>query len=152
MYETRIVGKTESGIPILRIEFDGGAWWELHAERSWGTGQAIRLATVGIDEDDEDRRFTIMKDATNLAALVGSHVAWSWPFAATAEGIRSLPEYEIMIASRELAGNHVAQMLQVDRDEKKVFSGRWSWKTPFQIIGSTLTHTTRRSRPDFTSR
>ena len=126
MYETSIVGKTKQGIPIFRIDFEDGNWWELHGERTWGTGQAIRVATVGLDSSIAIEAIQ-MKHATNMAALINSTVGWSWDDAQTPEAIESLPEVEVQIASRELATRHLSLLMGVEEPKKKSWTWKWPW-------------------------
>lgn len=135
MYETRIVGKTKQGIPIFRIDFEDGNWWELHGERTWGTAQAIKIATLGYDTSI-DSQALLQRHATNVAALEGSTVRWSWGEEPTAESIKGTNEYPVLVASRELATRHLSLLLGDDDQKKTVSKSSWRW---LQVVKSLIT-------------
>ena len=134
MYETAVVGQTEVGIDIFRITFDNGDWWDLLSVRTWGTASAVRRATLGFDTsvDDEAMR---MRESTNLAALNGSTVRWSWSVPVTADFINSLPEDVVNATTRELADRHLDRILGMDDDKKKASRWQWLWAIRSRITG-----------------
>lgn len=127
MYETSIVGKTKQGIPIFRIDYDDGNWWELHGERTWGTGKAIKASIAGRDSSLSEIEAFEMKQATNAAALISSTVAWSWDLVPTVEILETHPEVPVLIASRELANRHLSLLLGVEDLKKKFSIWKWLW-------------------------
>ncbi len=144
MYTTREVGKTKQGIPIFRIDFEDGDWWELHGERTWGTGQAIRIATVDLDSSI-DLEAIQMKQATNMAALLGSTVRWSWDDEPSVETIEATGEIVVGVASRELATRHLSLLMGIEEQKKNTSTWKWllSGAGLFRIIGRMF----RRTKP-----
>ena len=151
MYETKIVGKTDAGIEIFRITFDDGDWWELHNERTWGTSQAVRQATVGLDAED-DLQGLQMREATNLAAVVGSTVSWSWDAVITEQAIRDRSDLKVQAVTRELAERHLSAMVRTDDDEKKVSTWRRFKASLSRITGLVSTLIGRALNGESTSR
>ena len=134
MYETEIVGKTEAGIPIFKITWFDGPWWELLSIRTYGTAQAVRQASLGFDTS-VDVEALKQREGMNIAALNGSTVRWSWDAPVTDDFIRSLPDDVGRVATRELADRHLARMLQTDDDKKKVSKWHSFWTNLFRFTG-----------------
>lgn len=151
MYETAIVGKTAVGIPIFRITFDDGEWWELVTVRTLGADEASKLASRGFDTSIDTEALQ-MRYAIGRAVLNASTVAWSWEVPVTDEHITSLPEDVVRIATRETSARHLERMFQVGEDQKKVSRGHFFRTILSRIIGMMSTFTERLWSNDYNFR
>lgn len=119
---------SDNPIPIKRIEWEDGTWWDVLAEMPYGVQSRIRAAAAGsvvfvngeLSTENMDRQRMVQAvEEANLIRLTGCSVGWSFKGTPTREAIEAMPSVRVAEVLKEMNRLHALDLMGTPRDEKK---------------------------------
>jgi hypothetical protein len=112
-------GIDDGGIPLVKVEFDDGQWWEFRQEINWGTSRQIRKILTGWEATNPDI------DAAHEAQvlrLAGSTVSWSFKLPIKTSSIDRIADWRARSVLTYMVERH--RVGGVSEETKKVSGWR----------------------------
>lgn len=154
-YEVADNGESRTGIPIKRITWDDGKWWDVLAEMPYRVTRELaavtapvarlRIGAEGIvaDTDDERGAETLVRAMSRhrMVRLKGCTVAWSWEMKVSDEAIADMRPETVNDVLRVMDELHTEDTEGLPDDEKKASASLSSTGYRSGVNGSTPSST-----------
>lgn len=132
-------GISDGGIPLARVEWKDGAWWEVETHLNWGAAKRLRTVIreeVEITSDgDVQGSITSAHDMQELR-VIGSTVAWSFKLPVTKSSLERIAHWRTDQILAQLVDMHREATEVITEETKKRFGWLFSLASKFRGSGT----------------